>query len=147
MKSIKLFLAVVVASAFTMTSCSNDDDAGISTDGNITGIWNYARTVTNLNGQETSTDHEHEAGCDKDYQEFVASGVFRDVVLYKNASNVCTEDAQTATWSKSGNTLTLTGSEAGTYEIIRLDGSELHYKTTSTTGGVTLIVTRVFTRN
>ncbi|HEU0137942.1 MAG TPA: lipocalin family protein, partial [Flavobacterium sp.] len=124
MKSIKLFLAVVIASAFTMTSCSNDDDAGISTDGNIVGTWNYNRTITNLNGQETSQEYtSHEPGCEKDFQEFVAGGVFRDVVIYKNASNVCTEDAESGTWTKSGNTLTLTGNEAGTYQIIRLDGS------------------------
>lgn len=147
MKSIKLFLAVVIASAFTMTSCSNDDDNGISTDGEILGKWNYARTMTNLNGIENSENHSHEAGCAKDYQEFSTGSVFRDVVLFKNASNACSEDSEAGTWTKNGNTLTLTGNQAGTYEITRLDGSELHYRSTTTTGGVNLIVTRIFTKN
>ncbi len=147
MKMIKTVLAFVCISALTLTSCSNDDDNFISTDGDISGKWNYNRTITILNGQESSDTHVHEPGCEKDYQEFAENDVFRDVVLFRNASNACTEDSETGTWSKSGNTLMITGNRAGTYTITRLDGSELHYQITTNTSGVPLTVKRIFTRN
>ncbi|MBF6608348.1 MAG: lipocalin family protein [Flavobacterium sp.] len=156
MKMIKTVLAFVCVSALTLTSCSSDDDSGISTDADISGKWNYNRTVTNLNGQESNQNYNtHEAGCDKDYVQFADGNVFRDVVLYRNPANVCTEDAIVGTWAKSGNTLTITtpspepgqGNVTENFQIIRLDGSELHYVSTTSTGGSTLTVTQVFTRN
>lgn len=156
MKSFKLILALVCFSAFTLSSCSNDDDSGPSISGDLTGKWNYARTITLLNNQSTSSDYTaHTPGCAKNYQEFSATGnVFRDVVVFKNASNVCTEAPEVGTFTRSGNTLMTTRPNPNnpsstiteTFEIIRLD-NELHYKSTSTTGGVQLVVTRIFTRN
>lgn len=157
MKSFKLIFALVCFSAFTLTSCSNDDDGGPSVAAEITGKWNYARTVTLLNNQSTSTDYTaHTAGCAKNYQEFSATGnTFKDVVVYKNPSNVCTEAPEIGTFAKSGNNLTITRPDPNNssmtitenFEIVRLDNNELHYKSTSTTGGVQLVVTRIFTRN
>ena len=157
MKSLKLIFALVCFSAVTLTSCSNDDDSGPSVAAELSGKWNYARTVTLLNNQSTSTEYTaHTAGCAKNYQEFAASGtIFKDVVVFKNPSNICTEAPEIGTYTRSGNNLTIVRPDPNNtsmtitenFEIIRLDNNELHYKSTSTTGGVELQVTRVFTRN
>lgn len=153
-----MIFAFVCVSALTLASCSSDDD-GPAVAAELTGKWNYARTITLLNNQTSNSEYtSHTAGCNKDYQEFVAGGTFKDVVVYKNASNVCTEDAILGTYTRNGNFLNVTRPNPNTgtgnpatitenFEIIRLDNNELHYKSTSTTGGVQLVVTRVFTRN
>lgn len=145
MKKFKLFVCTfVLAGAALVSSCSSDDSS--DTAPTIEGKWNYNRTLISTNGGNPSTVpyEDHTAGCDKNYQEFVAGGAFRDVVIYKNASQVCTEDALTSTWSKTDDVLTIDGD---TYEITKLTRSELRYESTTTTGGATLKVTQVFTKN
>ena len=150
-----MIFALICVSAMTLTSCSNDDN-GPAVSAELSGKWNYARTITLLNNQTSNSDYSsHTAGCDKNYQEFASGGVFRDVVVFKNPSNVCTENAVIGSYIRNGNNLTIIKPDPNNtsstvteqFEIIRLDNNELHYKSTSTTGGVQLVVTRVFTRN
>ena len=144
MKSIKVMLAAVLVAGLSFTSCSSDDD-GPSTGGNIVGKWTPTRTVTSVNGRNESKNYaDNEPGCEKDYTEFVTGGQLRDVIYFKNASNACTEDADTdSTWSKAETTLII---DTQSYEIIRLTGSELQIKSTASAGGATLTVTEYFTR-
>ncbi len=144
MKSIKLMLATALLAGFSFTSCS-DDDGGSSTGGNIVGKWTPTKTVTSVNGRNDSKNYaDNEPGCDKDYTEFVTGGQVKEVVFFKNASSVCTEDAQTgSTWSKADTTLII---NSQSYEITRLTGSELTIKSTVTTGGATLSVTEYYNR-
>lgn len=144
MKQIKVLLAAVIITAFS-ASCSSDDN-GDSTSGNIMAKWTPTKTVTSLNGnnQDPANYSGNEAGCDKDYTEFLTGGVVKDVVFYHNAAEACTEDADaSSTWSKNGNTLVIDGDS---YEITKLTGSELRYKSTVQTGGATLTVTEYFTK-
>lgn len=148
MKKLKLMICAFAIAGLTLASCSSDDDSNV--EATIVGKWNYNKTLLSTNGSaEQSTNYtSHEAGCDKDYQEFVMGGVFRDVVLFKNASSQCTEDAENSTWTKNNDVLTIgTGADAETFQVIKLTGSELRYKSTTTTGGQTFTVTQVFTKN
>lgn len=139
-----VFAALVITAGFLFVSCSSNDDD--SSPASIVGKWNYSKTITSVNGGSPSTQNYegHEVGCDKDYQQFADGGIFRDVVLYKNASDVCTEDANVSTWVKTGNTLTIGTS---TYTISGLTSSELRYESTTSTGGVSLKVIQVFTKS
>lgn len=147
MKKFRLALASAVAAVFLLGSCSNNDDEPAGT---LEGRWTPIKTITVVNGgSETEQAYSgNEAACDKDYREFLTGGLYRFVILYQNVQNVCTEDVETSTWSKSGNTLTITQGvdESGTYEITKLTNSELRYKSVATTGGVQIEVTQVFSR-
>ncbi len=146
MKKIKFYLAAVLIAGLSFTSCSDDDDNGSSTDGEIVAKWTPTRTVNTVNNVEvSSTDYTfNEPGCEKDFTQFLAGGVLNDVIYYKNAAEVCTQDADvTGTWTKSGNTLVI---DDANYEITRLTGSELVYKSTVTTSGATLVVTEYFSK-
>lgn len=145
MKKFKLFVCTfVLAGTALVSSCGSDDSSG--TEPTIEGKWNYNKSLISTNGGDptTSTYEDHTEGCDKNYQEFATGGTFRDVVIYKNASQVCTEDAITSTWSKTDDELTIDGE---TYTVTKLTNSELRYESTTTTGGATLKVTQVFTKN
>jgi len=145
MKTIKLYLAAVLIAGLSFTSCSDDDDNGPSTGGEIVGKWTPTKTVTSVNNADVESDYTgNEPGCPKDFSEFVTGGVLRDVIYFKNTAEVCTEDADnTSAWTKTGTTLTIDGT---TYEITRLTGSELRYKSTVSTGGATLTVTEYFSK-
>ena len=95
--------------------------------------------------QESTEDYTfNEPGCDKDFTVFVAGGVLKDVIYYKNSTQTCTQDADaTSTWSKNGTNLIIDGVN---YEITRLDGSELRFKSSVSTAGVTLVVTEYFNK-
>ena len=145
MKNVKLLLAGVLIAGLSFTSCSKDDDNSSSTDGNIVGKWTPTKTVTSVSNQEVEAEYtSNEPGCEKDFTEFVEGGVLKDVIYYKNSSEVCTQDADaTSTWSKTGTSLTIDGD---TYEVTRLTGSELRFKSTVTTPGQTLTVTEYYNK-
>jgi alpha-mannosidase len=145
MKKFKLFVCTfVLAGAALVSSCSSDDSSGTAP--SIEGKWSYNKTITSVNdGAPTSTNYpNHEANCEKDYQEFAVGGIFKDVVWNKNSQNQCViDDSDVSTWSKADNVLTIDGE---TYTITKLTHSELRYESTTTTGGATLKVTQVFTK-
>ncbi|OYU79426.1 MAG: hypothetical protein CFE23_14090 [Flavobacterium sp. BFFFF1] len=139
----------VLALAFVMTaavSCSSDSDSGPAP--TIVAKWNLSKTVTTIAGaSNTDTYADNEVGCDKDYVEFVQGGNFRNIVFNKDPQNNCTEVGDdAATWALTNSTnLTITGGEfADTYTVIKLSGSELTTKATSTIGGTEASVTYYF---
>jgi len=149
MKKIKVLLAAVILTGLTLTSCSSDDDSG-GTSASIVGKWTPVKTIFKINGQSLTTPYEdNEAGCDKDYLEFVEGGAVNDVIYYKNAQNVCTQDVgDPATWVKNNNSLTVNGTfdYDGTYTIEKLTGSELRVSTSESSGGVTSTAITYFTK-
>lgn len=151
MKKMKLAVFAFVAAGLTLVGCSDDDNKTVAS---IEGKWTPTKTITLFNGNQTVENYqENEAGCDKDYREFLAGGAYRYVIYYRNTTDVCTEDALVSTYSKSGDTVTIvdtdpsatvTPPDAGTYEITKLTGSELRLTSNATVGGVSVEVTRVY---
>lgn len=135
MKNGKLLLALF-ATAAIFSSCGSDDDSGSTTGGNIEGKWYYFKEGVASGNQEVLIDYpDHQAGCTKDYVEFVAGGVFNDVD-YHNAA--CEFDNYASTWVKSGNTITLgTGADADAGTIKELTASTLKVSYTETFDGQT----------
>lgn len=145
MNNTKLRLAfAAIAIASLTASCGDDDGARAS----LEGKWDYSRTITQVEGQNAvSQNYEgHEPGCEKDYQEFLADGSYRDVTIFQNQDDVCTEFTTPGDYSQSGDILTVQedGGEPQTYTITKLTGSELHYATTTENGGLDFTVTLVF---
>lgn len=143
----KTVLAAFLLAGLTLTSCSSDDN-GSSTPASIVGKWNPLRTEikSGSNPAQVQNYTGDEPGCNKDYYEFEADGDLRDVIYFKNASDVCTEDeGEVSTWAKNNNTLTITDGEfAGVYEIKVLSNSDLQIATTSSLGGIQTTVTLFF---
>ena len=132
MKKIKVAAAAFFLGALALTSCSSDDNSG-STPASINAKQTPTKTVVKVgSSQEIEEEYlNNEAGCDKDYVEFSATGsVFKDQYFYKNGSNVCTEDAATApgTWSKTDDTLIINSEESiydGNFTIETLSNTDL----------------------
>jgi hypothetical protein len=149
MKNIKILLATAIIAAFTLTSCSKDDkDSAPVTNGSITEKWNPIKTIITGVGINTTQPYaDNVATCDKNFLEFTAT-TSNFVVFYKNSTGVCQQDApNTATYSKSGNNLIITGGRYnGNYTITTLSGSELIIKSVGTQSGVEITATTYFTK-
>ncbi|NDI98235.1 hypothetical protein GWA97_04025 [Flavobacterium sp. LaA7.5] len=141
MKKVFLFAAIAFA-GLTITSCSSDDDGGGAS---IEGKWYYSEEGLSSGGQEVLQDYtDHEAGCEKDYIEFVEGGVFRDVDFFNGE---CEFDTETSTWTRNGNTLTIgTGTDAESGTIATLSGSTLKITVSETLEGQTFNYVSVYTR-
>lgn len=144
MKKIKVVLATLVIAGLTLTSCSSDDSSG--TAASIVGKWNETKSVIRVSGQNVTQTYENEPGCDKDFVEFKAGGTMDKVVYFKNASNACEADAETAVgYTKTDDALVINGGfYEGTYEITKLSGSELRIVTEDNLGGATATTTIYF---
>lgn len=118
-----LFLSAL---ALSLGSCSSDDN-GNSTSGSIVGKWTYSKVGFGSNNLINYPDHEE--GCDKDYVELTASGTFIDVD-YDSFDSPCEVFTDSGTYSKEGNSLTITyeGDDLDTVEIVLLTNSQLKIK-------------------
>ena len=166
MKSFKILIATVVLSAFTLTSCSSDDD-NVQVPTSIVGKWNYSMEVTQTNvgtsvGPEIIVNYTgDEPGCDRDFLEFKADMIVRKGVYNQNVQNVCTEDAIAGTYTKTGDNITINlpippvveGEEEqsepynGTFKITKLTSSQLSLEKKLVDGNVTTIRTRILTKS
>jgi lipocalin-like protein len=143
MKKFK-FLAMAII-AFAAFSCSSDSDSG--PEPTIVGKWNQTKTVSTIAGNSTTQNYtDNQAGCDKDYVEFVSGGNFRNIVFNTDPQNNCIEVGdETASWTQVSTALNITGGEfSDTYEITKLSNSELRIKATSEVGGNEATVTYYF---
>ena len=129
----KILFLFVSTLALGLTSCSKDDDSD-STPASIEGKWDYFQEGVLVGNQELLEAYSHDCTTKKDYTEFVAGGVLKDVYYYDN----CAEEIDLGTWSRNGNTLTVNlGGETANAEILVLDSQTLKVK--STFEGVTYI--------
>lgn len=146
MKNFKIVLLSVLTLGLTLTSCSDDDKKDNNTSAALEGKWTYAKEGIGGNGQEILTDYEHTAGCNKDYIEITSTNV-KDVWYDKNGTE-CEEDSDTSTYTRNGNTITVTdASETYTSTIEKLTSSELRIVTTETMEGQTVNYITTYTRN
>lgn len=115
----KIFLlAIAFVSLATVTSCDKDDDAQAS----LEGKWEYSKEGLAASGQEVLVDYEHTTGCAKDFIMINATTV-ADHTFF---GSTCTEDVSTSTYTRSGNTVTVTvDGQSYTADIKTLDGSTL----------------------
>jgi hypothetical protein len=149
MKKLRILIATVVIAGISAVSCSSDDDGG-AVSGSIERKWNPTKTTVKV-GSDTFTQNyaDNEVGCSKDYIEFAAANVLNRVVYNRNVdTNECESvNGTPATWARDENTLTITGGQyEGTYEIVKLNGSELRIEDESTAAGVTTTTTVYFNK-
>lgn len=146
MKNAKLLLGLFAATAI-FSSCSGDDDApsGPVTNGVLEGKWTYAKEGVRSGNNEVLVDYANDTQCaTKDYVEYVAGGVVKDVDY--SGSN-CSVDTYTSSWVRSGNTLTEgTGEDAVAYTIEELSATTLKVSEVYTFQGTTVTSVTVFTR-
>lgn len=122
-KILFLFVSTLVLG---LTSCSKDDDSN-STPASIEGKWDYFQEGLLVGNQEILEAYSHDCTTNKDYTEFVAGGVLRDVYHYDD----CEEEIDLGTWSRNGSSLTVTiGGETTNAEILTLDNQTLKVKAT-----------------
>lgn len=137
MKALKL-AAVVAFSAFAF-SCSSDD--GASTSGELTGKWYYKEyKVAGI----TIPYDDHEA-CGKDYVQFNSNGSGANVDVID-----CVEDSAPFTYSRSGNTITVTSDGVSdSAQITELSSTTLKVKISYDFDGdgTDESVTEVYTRS
>lgn len=148
MKSFSKFGLVLWFSAILLTSCGGDDN-GPTTPASIIAKWTPTRTVISANGGNISSNYSgNEPGCEKDYIEFTAANAFNNVVFFRDATNTCTPSAaEPATYTKTDNTLVITGDiYGGSYQITRLTNAELVIEIEETNAGITTKTTRYFSR-
>lgn len=116
MKKIKLIVPLLLTGL--IFSCSSDD--GATTSGELTGKWYYKEY--RVAGQTIPYD-DHEA-CGKDYIQFNANGTGANVDVWD-----CVEDAAPYTYTRSGNTITITSDGVSdTAQIIELSETTLKAK-------------------
>jgi hypothetical protein len=139
-KLVVLFLSVLT-SGVLLTSCSDDDEAP-----SIEGKWEFYQEGISLGGVEQLELYEHTPGCEKDFVELFSGGNYQDVFHF-NEGEACVEDSSTGTWSRSGNSLTITsGGESNTATIVTLNDTTLKVSITEDLGGVPITAIVVFKR-
>lgn len=118
-------VSILVASAFvlglTFTSCSSDDD---SSGGSIIGKWNFSTEKVSFGGQTITEGaySDNQEGCNKDYYEFAEA----TLVEGDYYGSECTLDTYTMTYTRSGNTLTITDDgDVSTMEVISVNSNTL----------------------
>jgi hypothetical protein len=113
-------LALAILSSFAI-SCSSDD--GPSTSGDLIGKWYFKEYK--VQGQTIPYDDHEE--CGKDYIQFNNDGTGANVDVWN-----CEEDIASFTYTRSGNTLTITSDGVSdTVQITELSSANLKIKTTS----------------
>lgn len=142
MKKLLILFLSVVGSGVLLTSCSDDDGDS----GSIVGKWEFYQEGLSVGGVEELDLYEHTPGCEKDFVELFSGGNYQDVFYYNNGEG-CTEDTSTGTWSRSGNSLTITsGGETNTATIVTLNSSTLKVSITEEFEGLPITAIIVFKR-
>ena len=133
-----LFVAVLTAG---LTSCSKDDD---NAQASLVGKWEYSKEGVSVNGIEQLENYDHSTGCDKDFSMITATAI----IDHTFEGSGCTEFLDNYTYTRSGNTITVTDDEGGVqpFQILQLDNSTLKTKTSVSIQGTTFDYITVYTR-
>lgn len=119
------FLPILLLSffAFSIISCSSDDDASASDD--IVGTWEYNRGGAIVNGEEILMPWEHLCPSKKDKLEILNNNVIKAYDYEEDCELFYGE----GTWSYSGNTFKVTvDGTTGEWEVISLTNTTLKFK-------------------
>jgi len=128
MKKLSILTLSFVALSMTLVSCSKDDNNGSTTSASLVGKWEYSKEGSTVNGQEFLVAYMgNETGCSKDYIDVTATSVAD--VDYDSTDNPCEMFTDTYSYTRTGNTLTLTVSGMEfTSTIVTLTSTELKIK-------------------
>lgn len=109
MKKTILMLVAFVAMGILTGSCGGSDDSSEgSTSGNLAGKWEYFQTGYTASGQDVLEDYAHNPDCSKDYVEFFTNGAINEMTYENIFGETCYESFSEGTYTKSGNTLSVT---------------------------------------
>ena len=145
MKKITVLFASALVLGLSLASCNKDDDSSSSSSSvGIEGKWKYSKEGAIVSGQEVLTDYVNEAPeCGNDYIEVLAGGTAKDYYFYNDGG--CVSDVATGTWSKSGNTMTVTfDGVTENATILTLNSTTLKVKYTDNESGMEML--QVYTR-
>nr|WP_314895494.1 lipocalin family protein [uncultured Flavobacterium sp.] len=145
MRKISILFVSALVLGMTFTSCSNDDNSPAPAPASVEGKWNFSKISETVNGVTSpEVDYDHEPGCNKDYIELKAGGVFNEVYYF---GSDCASDLNTGTWSKSGNIITITlGGVVASVEVVSVSSSVLKVKFSETYEGITTVINTTFTK-
>jgi hypothetical protein len=131
---------ILVASALVMglsfTSCGSDDDSNNSS---IVGKWNFSTAKYTVNGTVTYNGpyDDNEVGCAADNVELFANGTALETDYFNSD---CDFDTYPSTYTRNGNTLTVTDDgDVNTLEILELTSNKLVLRSSYTFEGETEI--------
>ena len=140
-KLVVLFLSVLT-SGLLLTSCSDDDGDS----GSIEGKWEFYQEGFSFGGAEQLELYEHTAGCEKDFIDLKSGGNYEEVTYFNNGES-CQDDIGTGTWSRSGNTISITfDGETFDGTIVTLNNTTLKVSITEDFEGVAVTAIVVFKR-
>lgn len=130
-----IFIAVVLGSFLTLTSCSKDDSNEESA--SLIGKWEFSKEGIAAQGQEILVDYEHETGCAKDFSTITATTIVNTSFYGSN----CSQDIDNSTYTRSGNIITvINDGDTSTTEIKTLDNNTLKvYSTDSDSPQLTYV--------
>lgn len=118
-------LIVLFTLTVLVSSCSKDNKAAA-----LEGRWEFSKAGTMLGSNEFLFPYEHAEGCNKDFVEFLAGGVYREH-YHDNMGSECEVSVDNGTWARNGNTIALiVDGEVMSAEIITLSNTTLKIKTT-----------------
>jgi hypothetical protein len=127
MKKLGILFVSALALGMSFVSCNKDDENETS----IEGKWTETNYSYSSDGGKTFKNEvaQNEPGCGKDYLEFASGSIFNSVSY---ETDKCVEYKTKGTWSKNGNTITVTNDgETETATIEELNNSTLKIKSTS----------------
>ncbi len=123
MKKLVLLFVAVASISSALVSCSKNDD----NDASIVGKWEFYQEGVKIEGEEFLELYVHDCATKKDYTQFFDNGTLNDVYYWDD----CEEDIDNGTYTKSGNSLTLTIDGVTTNGTIKkLSGSTLKVEIT-----------------
>ena len=145
MLKIKKNLLALVVLSLSLYSCSSstDEPAPMAPEVSIIGNWQYTQDGSIANNVEVLTNYVHASGCAKDYGQFLANNVFKDV-YYQNPN--CNMTVDPGTWSKTNNTLVVTipnQSTTVTATILTLTSTTLKFKYVQGQSTLLAVLTRI----
>lgn len=91
-----------------LSSCNKDDEATPSNANSIVGKWEWSKETIYNDGNPILVDYEHTEECGRDYMVFEASGNLTEVYYEIPPNSDCDEIEWMASYTISGNTLTIT---------------------------------------
>jgi hypothetical protein len=127
-KNIVLFISII-ALAFTLNSCSNDDDVSGSNSGRILGKWIPLKHISKSpGGSEEVIMHQHLCSTTKDYYMFNEGGNLLAIDYLTCSSS----NQYNVNWSINGNFIIFRGIAGDEYveraaKILELSSSKLRY--------------------
>lgn len=147
----KLKLASLFLAGVMLVGCSNDDNNGPQTNGDLTARWNPDKVLREIGNDDQTTPYDgHEPGCEKDFVQFNDDNTVT-IAEYTTVFGNCQQnvDPTVTTFTRPTNDptrLIINGSVnyQGDYEIIMLNNSDLRIQKVDNVAGSEIKTTIFF---